>query len=180
MTTSNRLGITELAETQNSRSVTINEAIAKLEAGATFFAAIQVLVNAPPASPVEGDLYVVGTAGSGAWSGHNENVTVYYNAAWLFFTPIIMTLFATRAPASLRGTMIGVNATAVFAGSVISGRIGGLYERVSAADFWLLHAAVCAGGCLLILLMAPAIRLLLGDDQKAETATSLPGRRPNT
>ncbi len=87
MTTSNRLGITELAETQNSRSVTINEAIAKLEAGATFFAARQVLVNAPPASPVEGDLYVVGTAGSGAWSGHSENVAIYYNAAWLFFVP---------------------------------------------------------------------------------------------
>jgi hypothetical protein len=33
MTTSNRLGITELAETQNNRSVTVNEAIAKLEAG---------------------------------------------------------------------------------------------------------------------------------------------------
>jgi hypothetical protein len=53
-----------------------------------FFPAIQVLVNAPPASPVEGDLYVVGTAGSGAWSGHSENVAVYYNAAWFFFTPI--------------------------------------------------------------------------------------------
>lgn len=88
MTTSNRLGITELAETQNNRSVTINEAIAKLEAGATFFAAIQVLLNAPPGSPVEGDLYVVGTAGSGAWSGRSENVALYYNAAWLFFTPI--------------------------------------------------------------------------------------------
>lgn len=87
MTLSNRLGITELEETQNNRSVTINEAIAKLEAGATFFAAIQVLLNTPPVSPVEGDLYVVGTAGTGAWSGFNENVTLYYNASWLFFTP---------------------------------------------------------------------------------------------
>lgn len=88
MTVSNRLGITELAETQNNRSVTINEAIAKLEAGATFFAAIQVLLNAPPVSPAEGDLYVVGTAGTGDWSGHSENVAFYYNAAWLFFAPI--------------------------------------------------------------------------------------------
>jgi hypothetical protein len=87
MTVSNRLGITELAATQVDRSVTINEAIAKLEAGATFFAAIQVLLNTPPGSPAEGDLYVVGTAGTGAWSGHNNNVTVYYNAAWLFFAP---------------------------------------------------------------------------------------------
>lgn len=88
MTTSNRLGITELAETQNNRSVTINEAIAKLEAGAMFFPAVQVSLNAAPGSPVEGDVYVVGTAGSGAFSGHNKEVALFYNAAWLFFSPI--------------------------------------------------------------------------------------------
>lgn len=88
MTVSNRLGITELAPTQNERSVTVNEAIAKLEAGAMFFPAIQVLLNTPPGSPVEGDLYIVGTAGTGAWSGHNEEVAVYYNASWLFMAPI--------------------------------------------------------------------------------------------
>ncbi|TGP28194.1 DUF2793 domain-containing protein [Mesorhizobium sp. M2D.F.Ca.ET.232.01.1.1] len=87
MTVSNRLGITELAASQVDRSVTVNEAIAKLEAGATFFAAIQVSLNAPPGSPAEGDLYVVGTAGTGAWSGHDKNVALYYNAAWLFFVP---------------------------------------------------------------------------------------------
>lgn len=88
MTTSPRLGITEMEETQNNRDVTHNEAVAKLEAGAMFFPSIQVLLNAPPASPVEGDVYVVGTAGSGAWSGHNENVALYYNATWHFFLPI--------------------------------------------------------------------------------------------
>lgn len=88
MTVSNRLGITELAASQVDRSVTINEAIALLEAGATFYAAVQVLLNTPPGSPAEGDLYIVGTAGTGAWSGKNNNVTVYYNAAWLFMAPI--------------------------------------------------------------------------------------------
>lgn len=87
MSVSNRLGITELTGTSTGRSAVVDEAIAKLEAGATFFAAKQVLLNAPPGSPAEGDLYVVGTAGSGAWSGHNKNVAIYYNAAWLFFTP---------------------------------------------------------------------------------------------
>jgi len=147
------------------------DSLAKLAIGcAVFSAGTLLLAAAPMASGPDGKAPLF-------WAIAFHFVS---NLGWLFFTPIIMTLFATRAPASLRGTMIGVNATAVFAGSVISGRIGGLYERVAAADFWLLHAAVCAGGCLLILLMAPAIRLLLGDDQKAETATSLPGRRPNT
>ncbi|PBB21131.1 DUF2793 domain-containing protein [Mesorhizobium sp. WSM4313] len=88
MTTSNRLSITELDATQNNRSVTVNEAIAKLEAGAMFFPAVQVSLNTPPGSPAEGDLYVVGTAGSGAWSGHNNGVAVYYNSSWFFFSPI--------------------------------------------------------------------------------------------
>ncbi|OBQ58031.1 DUF2793 domain-containing protein [Mesorhizobium loti] len=88
MTTSNRLGITELAETQSNRSVTVNEAIAKLEAGATCFAAISIGDTAPPGSPAEGDLYVLGASPTGAWSGQGKNVAVYYNAAW-FFLPAI-------------------------------------------------------------------------------------------
>jgi len=84
MTTSNRLDITEMAETQEGRHITVNEAIAKLEAGACLFGAISVLDNAPPVSPAEGDIYVIGTSGSGAWSGQNEKVAVYYNAEWKF------------------------------------------------------------------------------------------------
>ncbi|TIU02344.1 MAG: DUF2793 domain-containing protein [Mesorhizobium sp.] len=88
MTTSNRLGITELAETQNSRHVTVNEAIAILEAFAGFIQAKSVGDNAPPGSPAEGDIYVVGTAGTGAFSGHNEAVALYSNASWIFISPI--------------------------------------------------------------------------------------------
>jgi hypothetical protein len=88
MTTSNRLGITELAATQVDRSVTVNEAIAKLEAGATCFAAISIGDTAPPGSPAEGDLYVLGASPTGAWSGQGKYVAVYYNAAWFFLPPI--------------------------------------------------------------------------------------------
>ena len=84
MTTSNRLAITELASTQTDRAATVNDAIAKLEAGATCFAAKQVSLNTPPGSPAEGDLYVVGTVPTGAWASNAKQVTVYYNAAWIF------------------------------------------------------------------------------------------------
>lgn len=84
MTTSNRLEITELAETQTDRHTVVNEMLAKLEAGACMFGAESVGDNAPPGSPAEGDIYVVGTAGTGAFSGHNEEVAIYYNGAWLF------------------------------------------------------------------------------------------------
>lgn len=84
MTESNRLGITELSETQTDRHTVVNEMLAKLEAGACMFGAESVSDNAPPGSPAEGDIYIVGTAGSGAFSGHNEEVAIYYNGAWLF------------------------------------------------------------------------------------------------
>lgn len=59
-----------------------------LQAGAI---AIQ---NAPPGSPVDGQVYVVGTAPTGAWSG-NANAIARLNGnanpspAWEFFTPAI-------------------------------------------------------------------------------------------
>jgi hypothetical protein len=88
MTISNRLGITEMEATQNNRSVTVNEAIAVLEGFAGYIQAKSVGDNSPPGSPAEGDIYIVGTAGTGAFSGHNEQVAIYYNAAWLFRPPI--------------------------------------------------------------------------------------------
>jgi POT family proton-dependent oligopeptide transporter len=80
------------------------------------------------------------------------------NGGWLFTVPIALALFATRAPESMRGMMIGVNSLNVFVSSVISGRIGGLYEQVSASTFWIIHAAIVAGGGVGLLLASGALR----------------------
>lgn len=89
MTTSNRLGITELAASQVDRSVTVNEAIAILEAVAGGNTqANSVGDNSPPGSPAEGDIYVVGTSGTGGFSGHDAEIAIFYNAAWIFVTPL--------------------------------------------------------------------------------------------
>lgn len=82
------------------------------------------------------------------------------NGGWLFAVPIALALFATRAPESIRGMMIGVNSLNVFVGSVISGRIGGLYEQVSATTFWTIHAAIVAAGGLSLLLFGGSLRRL--------------------
>ncbi len=85
------------------------------------------------------------------------------NIGWLYFTPIAVALFAAKAPAGIRGTMLGVNLLATFAGSVISGRIGGLYETLPPAQFWLLHAIIVAGaGVGLVAVARPARRGLEG------------------
>lgn len=76
------------------------------------------------------------------------------NFGWIYFAPVATTLMMTRAPATTRGTMLGVNLLSVTAGSLISGRLGSLYEQVSARDFWLMHAAIVGGAGLVLLLLA--------------------------
>jgi POT family proton-dependent oligopeptide transporter len=94
------------------------------------------------------------------------------NSGWLYAVPISLALFATRAPESLRGMMIGANSLSVFAGSVISGRIGGLYEQVSATAFWTIHAAIVAGGGVALLLFGGLLRRLFASGAQAPSQGS--------
>jgi proton-dependent oligopeptide transporter, POT family len=80
------------------------------------------------------------------------------SVGYLYFAPVVVAVFSRAAPASVNAMMIGVYYLSIFAGSTISGRLGGLYERLSSAEFWLLHAAIVAAGGLLILLFAPRLR----------------------
>ena len=83
------------------------------------------------------------------------------NLGWLYFAPITTALYSRAAPKSVNATMMGVNYLSVFLGSVISGRIGGLYERLDPAQFWTLHAVIVCGGAAIILLIATQLRPLL-------------------
>src|SRR5262249_12689909 len=80
------------------------------------------------------------------------------NIGCIYFIPTVPTLFSRSAPAAISALMIGSGSFAVFVGSTISGRLGGLYERLSPARFWLLHAAVVSAGGILILLFARRLR----------------------
>jgi proton-dependent oligopeptide transporter, POT family len=81
---------------------------------------------------------------------------------YIYFAPIAIALYSRSAPAAVNALMIGVYYLSMFAGSTISGRIGGLYEHLSSGEFWLLHAALVSTGGLLFLLFAPRIRRELG------------------
>lgn len=85
------------------------------------------------------------------------------NIGWLYFTPIALALYATRSPAGLRGTLLGVNYLATFFASTVSGRLGGFYETLSASQFWLLHAAIVGGGGLALLALGGPIRALMDE-----------------
>jgi POT family proton-dependent oligopeptide transporter len=79
---------------------------------------------------------------------------VFSNLGWIYFAPSVTALLMTRAPEQTRGTFYGINAFSVTAGSLISGRIGGLYEKLPASEFWLIHAAIVGGAGLALLLLA--------------------------
>jgi POT family proton-dependent oligopeptide transporter len=77
---------------------------------------------------------------------------------YLYFAPVAVAVFSRTAPASVNAMMIGIYYLSIFAGSTISGRLGGLYERLSSVQFWLIHAAIVAAGGLLILLFRSRLR----------------------
>lgn len=75
-------GISLLAQQQENPEITINEALFQLQ----LLAGIGVITvtNTPPASPVEGDCYVIGTSPSGVWAGRANCICGRYSGGWIF------------------------------------------------------------------------------------------------
>jgi hypothetical protein len=44
-------------------------------------------LTAPPGSPSNGDAYIVKATGTGAWAGHDKEVAVWLDSAWVFYVP---------------------------------------------------------------------------------------------
>jgi hypothetical protein len=73
----------EMIQSQANPHVIFNEAIRKLEVIAGKVAAS--FEDAPPGSPAEGDVVVIGT-GSGAFAGRDDEIAYRSGGAWLFIT----------------------------------------------------------------------------------------------
>lgn len=74
---------------------------------------------------------------------------------YLYVQPVAIAYFTRVAPQSLRSMMVGIYFLTMFAGSLISGRLGAAYETLSPSNFWFLHAAVVAGGGVGLWLLRP-------------------------
>jgi POT family proton-dependent oligopeptide transporter len=96
------------------------------------------------------------------------------NLGWLYFAPSATALFTRCAPGSVKGLMIGALSLSVTLGSLISGRLGGLYESLDPAIFWLIHAALVAAGGLLFFVIGRSVgsRYYRLDSPAATTATT--------
>jgi POT family proton-dependent oligopeptide transporter len=86
---------------------------------------------------------------------------VFSNFGAVWFAPVMLALFATRAPATWRGTLVGVNSLGVSVASLISGRMGSLYEQMTPSSFWLLNASFCFAAALIVLVARGLYRRLL-------------------
>jgi POT family proton-dependent oligopeptide transporter len=83
--------------------------------------------------------------------------------AFLYYWPPLLALVSRAAPPSLKSTLMGVAFLSLFISNIIIGRIGGLYETMTPAAFWGMHAAIAGlGGAFALLLSGPLGRILNG------------------
>ncbi len=85
MTTPN-LALPLLADSQSRKHVTVNEALSQLD-GIVQLSVISTTETAPPASPAEGDRYIVAAGATGSWAGWDESVALWSGGAWLQLVP---------------------------------------------------------------------------------------------
>jgi hypothetical protein len=84
--TSPILGLPFLQPSQAQKEVTINESLSYLDT-VVQLSIVRTGAEGPPDPPVEGDVYALGSAPSGAWAGHPLELAGWFNGAWQFVTP---------------------------------------------------------------------------------------------
>jgi proton-dependent oligopeptide transporter, POT family len=86
-------------------------------------------------------------------------------SGFIFYWPTLLGLFSRAAPAQVNSTMMGLLFFSIFAGNILVGTLGGLWEKTSHASFYGLHAALAFGPFVLMALLArPLGRLLAPPD----------------
>lgn len=80
------LGLPYILAAQSQKHVTHNEAIRALDS----IVQLNILdrnLSTPPATPAEGDRYLVAASPTGVWAGQAGKVAAFQDAAWIFYTP---------------------------------------------------------------------------------------------
>jgi POT family proton-dependent oligopeptide transporter len=75
--------------------------------------------------------------------------------------PVGIAMYARASPKPLAGTIMGVYTLHLFLGNNLVGWLGGLLDRISGTQFWLLHAALVGTACIIMLVVARLARHVL-------------------
>ena len=87
MSQTSRLGLPYIEPGQAQKEVYHNEALRLIDV-AVAAAVESVGANAPPASPTDGQCFIVGTAPTGVWAGHARAIAGYAAGGWRFVAAI--------------------------------------------------------------------------------------------
>lgn len=63
--------------------------------------------------------------------------------------------------------MMGIAFTALFVANLIVGWVGSFYEKMTPAQFWLLHAAIAAAGAVVIMIFGRMLARALAAGSEA-------------
>lgn len=80
------LGLPFIIASQAQKEVTHNAGLQILDAIVQLTA--HGFLAAPPASPKEGDRYVIAASPTGAWAGKEGYLAAFYGGAWVFVAPV--------------------------------------------------------------------------------------------
>lgn len=81
------LSLPHILPSQAQKHVTHNEALRLLDVMVQL-TVMQRTLAAPPASPALGDRHIVGTAPTGDWAAHQNEIALWNGSAWEFFAPL--------------------------------------------------------------------------------------------
>jgi len=81
--------------------------------------------------------------------------------SFLYYWPTLLALVSRAAPAKVNATLMGLAFMSLFISNNLIGWIGGFYEKMTPAQFWTMHAAIAAGGGLLVVLFGHRLNRLL-------------------
>ena len=87
MTASPRLAVPYILQSQSQKEVTHNEALNILD-GLVQAVVEDDALTAPPASPAEGQVWLVAAGATGAWAGHDGALAHFIGGAWIFHAPL--------------------------------------------------------------------------------------------
>jgi POT family proton-dependent oligopeptide transporter len=81
--------------------------------------------------------------------------------SFLYYWPTLLALVSRAAPAKVNATLMGLAFMSLFISNTLIGWIGGFYEKMTPSEFWAMHAAIAAGGGLLVALFGRRLGQLL-------------------